>query len=39
MEARFLIKKNTQIAEFSLVTPEQSKHIEPVDKAIFSMIP
>ena len=33
------IKKHTQIAEFSVVTPEQSKHIKPVDMAILSMIP
>ena len=35
----YLIKKHTQIAEFSVVTPEQSKHIKPVDMAIFSMYP
>ena len=35
----YLIKKHTQIAEFSVVTPEQSKHIKPVDMAILSMIP
>ena len=34
----YLIKKHTQIAEFSVVTPEQSKHIKPVDMAILSMI-
>ena len=34
-----LIKKHTQIAEFSLVTPEQSKHIKPVDMTILRMIP
>ena len=34
-----LIKKHTEIAEFSAVTPEQSKHIKPVDMAILSMIP
>ena len=38
MEIPYLIKKRTQIAEFSVVTPEQSKHIKPVDMAIFSMI-
>ena len=38
-ESPYLIKKHTQIAEFSVVTPEQSKHIEPVDMAILSMIP
>ena len=32
-------QKHTQIAEFSVVTPEQSKHIKPVDMAILSMIP
>ena len=35
----YTIKKNTQIAEFSVVTPEQSKFIKPVDMAILSMIP
>ena len=38
-ESPYLIKKHTQIAEFSVVTPEQSKHIKPVDTAILSMIP
>ena len=38
-ESPFLIKKNTQIVEFSLVTPEQSKFIRTVDTAILSMIP
>ena len=38
-ESPYLIKKHTQIAEFSVVTPEQSKHINPVDMAILSMIP
>ena len=38
-ETAYLIKKNTQIAQFSVVTPEQSRHIEPVDLAIVSMIP
>ena len=33
------INKNTQIAEFSVVTPEQSKFNKPVDTAILSMIP
>ena len=37
-ESPFLLK-NTQIAEFSVVTPEQSKHIKPVDMAILSMVP
>ena len=38
-ESPYLIKKHTQIAEFSVVTPEQSKHIKPVDMTILSMIP
>ena len=38
-ELPYLIRKHTQIAEFSVVTPEQSKHIKPVDMAILSMIP
>ena len=33
------INKNTPIAELSVVTPEQSKFIKPVDTAILSMIP
>ena len=38
-ESPYTINKNTQIAEFSEVTPEQSKFIKPVDMAILSMIP
>ena len=38
-ESPYLIKKHTQIAEFSVVTPEQSKHIKPVDMATLNMIP
>ena len=38
-ESPYLIKKHTEIAEFSVVTPQQSKHIKPVDMAILSMIP
>ena len=38
-ESPYHIKKHTQSAEFSVVTPEQSKHIKPVDMAILSMIP
>ena len=38
-ESPYLIKKHAQIAEISVVTPEQSKHIKPVDMAILSMIP
>ena len=38
-ESPYTINKNTQIAEFSVVTPEQSKFIKPVDMAMLSMIP
>ena len=38
-ESPYTINKNTQIAEFSVVTPEQSKFIKPVDTAILSKIP
>ena len=38
-ESPYLIKKHTQIAEFYVVTPEQTKHIKPVDTAILSRIP
>ena len=38
-ESPYLIKKHTWIAEFSVVTAEQSKHIKPVEMAILSMIP
>ena len=38
-ESPYLNKKYKQIGEFSVVTPEQSKHIKPVDMAILSMIP
>ena len=38
-ESPYTINKNTQIAEFSVLTPEQSKFIKPVDMAILSMIP
>ena len=38
-ESPYLIKKQTQIAEFSVVTPKQSKHIKPVDIEILNMIP
>ena len=39
-ETPYLIKNNTdtQIAEFSVVTPQQSKFNKPVDMAILSMI-
>ena len=38
-ESPYTINKNTQIAEFSVVIPVQSKFIKPVDTAILSMIP
>ena len=38
-ESPYSTKKNTQIAEFSVVTAEQSKFIRPVDTAILSMVP
>ena len=38
-ESPYLIKKHTQIAKFSVVTPEQSKYIKPKDMAVISMIP
>ena len=38
-ESPYTINKNTHIADFSVVTPEQSKFIKPVDKAVLSMIP
>ena len=36
-ESTYTINKNTKIADFSLVTPEQSKFTKPVDTAILSM--
>ena len=36
-ESPFTINKDTQIAEFSVVTPEHSKFIKPVDTAILNM--
>ena len=39
METPYTINNNTQIAEFSVVTPQQSKFIKPVDLAILSMTP
>ena len=38
-ELPYFIKKHTQVAKFSVATPQQSKHIKPVDMAILSMIP
>ena len=37
-ESPYHNKKHTQIAQISVVTPERSKHIKPVDMAILSMI-
>ena len=39
IESPYLFKKITQIAQFSVVTPEQSKHIKPVDMATLNIIP
>ena len=39
MDSSYLIKKHIQIAEYSVVNPEQSQHIKPLDMAILSMIP
>ena len=38
-ESLYAINKKTQITELSVVTPEESKFIEPVDTATLSMIP
>ena len=38
-DSPYTINKNTQIAEFSVLTPEQSKFNKPVDTAVLSMIP
>ena len=38
-ESPYTINKITQIAQFSVITPEQSKFIKTVDMAILSMIP
>ena len=38
-ESPYTTNKNTQIVDFSVFTPEQSKFIKPVDTAILSMIP
>ena len=38
-ESPYLVKKHAQIAQFSVFTSEQSKHIKPVDMAILSNIP
>ena len=38
-ESPHTINKNTQDADFAVVTPQQSKSIKPVDTAILSIIP
>ena len=38
-ESAYLIKRNTQIVEFSVAIPEQSKHIKPLVMTILCMIP
>ena len=38
-QSQYMIRKNTQVAEFSVVNPEQSKFIEPKDMAVSTMIP
>ena len=38
-ESHYTINKNTQIADFSVVTPEESKFIKPVDTPFLNMIP
>ena len=38
-ESPYTLKKNTQIADFAVLTPEQSKFIKPVDTAILQMMP
>ena len=38
-ESPYPIRKNKQIAELSVVTPQQSNYIKPVDMAILSMNP
>ena len=38
-ESPYINNKNTQFADFSVVTPEQCKFIKPVDMAILRMIP
>ena len=38
-ESPYMIKRNTQVADFSVVTSEQSKFIKPVVTTILIMIP
>ena len=37
-ESPYTIMKNTQVADFSVVTPEQTKFIKPVDTTILNLI-
>ena len=37
-ESPYTINQKTQIADFSVINPEQSKFVKPVDMAILSMI-
>ena len=37
-ESPYKIRKNTQIAEFSVATPQQSNYTKPVDTATLIMI-
>ena len=39
MESFYTINRSTQIAEFSVVTPEPSNFIKPADTAVHSVIP
>ena len=38
-ESPYRVKKHTQIAKFYVVTPEQSKHVKPIDMTILNIIP
>ena len=37
-KSSYTIRKNTQIAEFPVVTPEQSKFIQPAETAVLNML-
>ena len=39
IESAYSLKKNTQIAHFSVVTPEQSTFIKPLDTPFLNMTP
>ena len=38
-ERTYTIRKNTHVAAFSVLTPEQSKFTRPVDMAVLKMTP